>query len=88
MPRKNPQTIENKVLSRIYGRGRGVVFTPPHFSDLGSVAQVGMALKAICDRGIIRRLDRGLYDYPKNHPKLGKLSPTIDGNAKALAGKH
>lgn len=32
-----------------------------------------------------RRLARGLYDFPKIHPKLGLLSPTPDDVAQALA---
>ena len=46
-----------------------------------------MALKSICDRGLIRRLAPGLYDYPRNHPKLGLLSPTPEQIARRLAGK-
>jgi hypothetical protein len=30
------QNISNKILSRIYGLGRGKVFTPKDFLDLGS----------------------------------------------------
>ena len=88
MPRNNLKTSENKVLSRIYGKKRGWVFTPSHFLDLGSRAQVGMALKAICDRGIIRRISRGLYDYPKCHPKLGILEPTADQIVQAIATRE
>jgi hypothetical protein len=36
-------------------------------------------------RGILRRLARGLYDYPKQHPTIGFLSPSPDEVAKALA---
>jgi hypothetical protein len=38
-------------------------------------------------KGTIRRLARGLYEYPRMHPELGMLSPDIDQVAKALAGK-
>lgn len=88
MPQKNQNTCENKVLSRIYGKKRGWVFTPSHFLDLGSRAQIGMALKAICDRGTIRRISRGLYDYPKTHPKLGTLEPTAEEIVKAIATRE
>jgi hypothetical protein len=81
------QTVESKLLSRVYGHKRGWVFTPASFLDLGSRATVGMALKSLCDRRLIRRLARGLYDYPKQHPKLGELAPTPERIALALAGK-
>ena len=35
--------------------------------------------------GQLRRLARGLYDFPKLHPKLGPLSPAPDDVAHALA---
>ena len=81
------QSIEDKVLSRIYGRKRGWLFTPASFLDLGSGTTVRKALESLCDRQRIRRLGRGLYDYPKEHPKLGFLSPTPEEIAHALAGK-
>ena len=41
----------------------------------------------LVQKGTIRRLARGLYDYPKQHPKLGILSPDPDTVGKALAGR-
>ena len=37
---------------------------------------------------MIRRLARGLYDYPKKHPKLGLLSPDPDAIARAISEKN
>ena len=42
---------------------------------------------ALVQRKILRRLARGLYEYPREHPELGTLSPDIQKVAKALAGK-
>jgi hypothetical protein len=81
------QTIDDKVISMVYGRGRGVVFTPKLFSAVGDPRTVGMALTRLCRKGTIRRLARGLYDYPRRHPQLGLLAPSIDAVAKALAGR-
>ena len=81
------KSAENKVISRIYGNGRGWVFTPVHFLDLCEQTSVNKALQILSDRGTIRRLSRGLYDYPKEHPVLGLLTPTPEQIAKALAGK-
>ena len=36
---------------------------------------------------MIRRLARGLYDYPKEHPVLGPLDPSAETIARALAGR-
>jgi hypothetical protein len=81
------KTVENKIVSRIYGKGRGWVFTPNHFLDLGSRSAVGNALSQLTTAGTIRRLAFGLYDYPKKHPKLGLLSPNPNAIAQAISEK-
>ena len=81
------KTIDNQVVSRIYGHGRGWVFTPNHFKDLGSRNAIASALKRYKQSGLIRHLARGLYDYPKTDPELGPLEPSADDIAKALAGR-
>jgi hypothetical protein len=64
------------------------VFTPAVFSDLGSYSAVVGILKRLCDKGQIRRLARGLYDYPKHDARFGVLSPSAEQIAQALAGKE
>lgn len=81
------QTIDNRFISRLYGSGRGSAFTPNDFFDLGSRDAVDKALSRLAANGTIRRLARGLYEYPREHPELGTLSPDIEKIAKALAGK-
>ena len=43
---------------------------------------MGVALGRLTKQGAIRRLARGLYDYPKEHPKLGLLTPSPDDIAR------
>lgn len=81
------QSIDNKVVSRIYGKKRGWVFTPMHFLDLGSRMAVDQALGRLTKSGTIRRLSRGLYDYPAQHPDFGDLPPNYDRIAQALVGR-
>ncbi len=64
------------------------MFSPNTFLDLGSRPAVGVALHRLAKAGTIRRLTRGLYDYPKQHPVYGTLAPDPDAVAKALTGKH
>jgi len=45
-------------------------------------------LHRLVKRKILRRLARGLYEYPREHPELGTLAPDIEKVARALAGKH
>ena len=81
------QSIDSKVVSRIYGMKRGWVFTTTHFLDLGSRAAVAKTLERLAGSGTIRRLARGLYDYPEKHPVLGDLPANYERIAQALAGR-
>jgi hypothetical protein len=56
------QTIDSQIRSRIYGHGRGWVFTPKHFQTLGGTAAVDSCLRRLKAAGTIRQLARGLYD--------------------------
>jgi hypothetical protein len=82
------QSIDIKLKNRIYGSGRGSAFTPNDFLDLGGRDAVDKALSRLAAKGTIRRLARGLYEYPREHPELGTLSPDLEKVARALAGKH
>jgi hypothetical protein len=84
---KHIQSIDNKIIKRIYGHGKGWVFTPVHFSDLGSRDAVASALRRYRQSGLIRQLARGLYDYPRTDTEFGTLTPSPDAVAKALAGR-
>jgi len=84
---KEPQPIERKVISRIYGRGRGWAFTKTDFIAEFGEQNIHQALSALNKAGTIRRVCHGLYDYPRKSRTLGELSPDIDQVAHALARK-
>lgn len=63
------------------------MFTPKRFLDLGSRDAVDQALFRLTQHGTIRKLSRGLYDYPQQHPQLGLLNPDPDAVAKAISEK-
>ncbi len=79
------QTIANKIISRIYGNGRGWCFTPKNFHDLGSPEAIRINLHRLEKKGVIHRLSRGLYEYPKKHPSIGFLSPSPQKIARAIS---
>lgn len=79
--------VADTVIRRIRAKGRGWVFTPKDFLDVGTRATVDQTLSRLVRKGAIRRLDRGVYDYPKQHDKLGTLSPGADDLAQAIAAK-
>ena len=77
----------DRIMKRVRGKGRGWVFTPKDFIDFGTRGSVDMALSRLAKSGQIRRVGRGIYDYPKLHGKLRALSPDPDSLARALASK-
>lgn len=80
-------SITNNIMKRIHAKRRGWVFAPKDFMDLGSRAAVDQVLSRLVKQGKVRRLGRGLYDYPKQHTLLGNLSPDTDSIAKVVAAK-
>ena len=79
--------IEQAMLTRIKKRGHGWVFSASDFLDLGSRPAVDKALSRMATAKTVRRVARGLYDVPHQHPIVGLTAPDIDNVAKALAGK-
>lgn len=45
------------------------------------------SLSRLADQGVIRRLTRGLYDYPKHSSRFGLMAPSADDIARAVARK-
>jgi len=80
-------SVENAVKNRITKHGPGWCFTPMHFADLGSDASIRKALSQLGKQKFIRRLARGLYEYPKKHDLLGVIPPDLNEVAKAIAEK-
>jgi len=63
---------------RITGAEPGYVFNRKDFQDISSTGSVGQILSRLEKDGIIRRIGRGLFDYPKINPALGgELSPDM-----------
>ena len=82
------QAVEQKILSRIYGNGRGWAFSQADFAGLGPRPTIDSALHRREREGVIRRVIRGIYDYPRHSKALrGPVSPDIDQVAHALARK-
>jgi hypothetical protein len=82
------QSIENKIVARIYGNGRGWAFSQIDFADLGGRSTIDWSLSRLEKRGTIRRLLRGIYYYPQESTLLKEQLPVeIPRVAQALARK-
>ena len=83
------ENIAGKVISRIYGHGRGWVFIASDFSDIANPTTIWSVLSRIVEKGEIRRLLRGVYDYPAEGKLLNELSPPDPYKiAQAIARSH
>lgn len=82
------QSIEKKIISRIYGHGRGWTFSQNDFTNASSRSSIDTSLHRLEKKGTIRRALRGIYYYPRFSQRLNReLSPDIDQVAQALARK-
>ncbi len=77
-----------RVRRRIVAKGRGSVFVPTDFLDLGSREAIDAALGRLTRVGTIRRIGRGVYDYPALHPRFGTRTPSAAVVAAAVARSH
>lgn len=84
---KKLNSIDQQILNAITALGYGSVFVPTDFLSLGSRQTVDIVLHRLVRKGTIRRLARGIYDFPKEHPKLGTLQPSPEKIAEALVGR-
>jgi hypothetical protein len=81
----HPTSTASRILRRIRARGRGPVWVPTDFLDLGTREAVDAALGRFRDAGVLRRVGRGVYDFPRDHPRFGLRAPSADAVAHAVA---
>lgn len=83
--------MKNQIESCFYfiaGHGRGWAFSSSDLLGRYSRQQADSLLSELAGQGKIRRVARGMYDYPGYSELLGKtLSPDIDQVARAYARK-
>ena len=83
------QKTENKIYSSIRGKGAGCVITNSDFYHLAARGTINRCLTSLRERGIIRSLIVGIYDYPIYSELLQEqLAPDIDLVAQAIARKN
>jgi len=79
-------TIQARILDRIRARGRGRVYIPQDFLDLGARAAIDSALHRLVKAGDLKRPGRGLYHYPEEG-RLGVVPPE-EGDFIAAIGRR
>lgn len=82
------KSIVEKGFYFIAGHGRGWAFSSRDMLEKFNRQQADNLLSDLTKQGKIRRVARGMYDYPKYSKFLGKeLGPDIDQVARAYARK-
>jgi len=82
------KSTSSRVKRKIYGMGRGWAFSVIEFSAFGSRSAIDVTLHRLLKKGTIRRVTRGIYDYPRYSERLKtELSPDMDQVARAIARK-
>jgi hypothetical protein len=79
------KSIENKILQRIEAFPKGELLLPADFSELGSSEAVRLSLFRLEKEGVISRVAQGIYVRPKESSLIGKLVPTAEEVAEAIA---
>ncbi len=81
--------LRAKIERGIIQKGRGWAFTRKDLRDIAPSGQLGVILSRLVSAGMIRRIGRGLFEYPRQSRLLEEvLPPDIDGTARAIARKH
>jgi hypothetical protein len=78
------KTIYSTLIRSMRARRGAAAFSPKHFQEFGRPAAVRQALSRLARAGKIRRIRRGLYDLPREHPVIGKTAPDPMAAARAL----
>lgn len=85
--RKAP-TAGSRILERVRALGPGSVFTASDFLDLANPQAVYQALIRLAAAGTVRKVARGVYEFPRIDPTLGAVAPDLEAVARALQDRH
>lgn len=78
-------SIGESILKHIEALPKGELLLPADFSDFGSSEAVRLSLFRLEKEGVISRVAQGIYVRPKESNLLGKLVPSAEEVAEAIA---
>lgn len=81
-------SLSNLITARVKSNGRGWCFSSQDFADLGNYHAVRRTLARLTEAGLINRLAKGMYYYPRHHDTLGELPVKIDAVIDAMQRAH
>lgn len=73
-------------MKSVRARGRGAAFTAQDFASFGQPDAIRQALSRLVKRGVLRRVARGIYDWPRTVASLGiTIAPDVEAVIDAVA---
>lgn len=82
------ESVSHLIELKINGFKPGVVFLPSDFKELGTSSAIRKVLSRVVKSGLAERMGQGIYVIPKNDKVFGKVLPSIEELAEALAKKE
>lgn len=81
------QSIDDKIYNKVRKCGRGLIFSANDFTNTGEPKSVRKALERMTNAGVIIRVTRGIYCYPKIDKVLGlgAIYPAFEEIAQYIA---
>jgi hypothetical protein len=79
------KSVHQEVISRIGTLKPGSILFPTDFRGIGTDDAIKKALSRLVKDSMLERLAHGIYFVPKNHPTFGKLYPSLEEVAEAVA---
>ena len=81
-------SVAERIRRRIHRAGPGAIFLVRDFLDLGSRHAVDETLRRLTQQGMLRRLQQGVYDYPRVSSLLGILVPPDPAQVAAALARR
>jgi len=81
----NIMTVSDTIEKIIKQSNRGKLIFISEFSEFGNYDTVRKTLQRLVNKGLIIRISKGIYFYPKIDETFGLLYPTADEIGKAIA---
>jgi len=81
-------SVNNIIELKISTFKPGQVIVPSDFKDLGTSTAIRKTLSRLVESGQVERMGQGIYVIPKNNKVFGKVLPSMEELAEALAKKE
>lgn len=81
-------SVQEAIKERLRQQGEGYSFFASEFHDLAPAAIVQRAIRQLVKEGFLLRAAKGIYHYPKHHPMLGVLRPSVESIAQMVAQRY